>query len=111
MVVNDRSALVLYRPGIYYDCSVLIIHTHFFSKARLCVGLFQGGQLTILRVYLGETSNTVIAMLPPEKQKKSTIKYTNFFLAFAMSTLCDAMGPGTCTSIIHSAICNKHAVK
>ena len=63
--------------------------------------------MTILRAYLGETSNTVIAMLPPEKQKKSTIKYTNFFLAFTLSTLCNAIGPGMST--IRSAVWNKHA--
>ena len=65
-----------------------------YFTGRFCVGLFQGGQMTILRAYIGETSNTVIAMLPPEKQKKSTIKYTNFFLVFTMSTLCNAIGPG-----------------
>ena len=53
--------------------------------------------MTIMRAYLGETSNTVIAMLPPEKQKKSTIKYTNFFVTFTMSTLFAALGPGKFT--------------
>ena len=65
--------------------------------------------MTILRAYLGETSNTVIAMLPPEKQKKSTIKYTNFFLTFTMTAVCDAVGPGTyIMSIIRPAICNQY---
>ncbi len=50
--------------------------------------------MTILRAYLGETSVTVIAMLPPEKQKKSTLKYTNYFLAFSMGMLCLSLGPG-----------------
>ena len=66
---------------------------------RLLIGIFQGGQMTILRAYLGETCNTVIAMLPPEKQKKSTIKQTTFFLAFAIATISLALGPGRSGSL------------
>ncbi len=66
------------------------------------MGIYQGGQMTIFRTYLGETSTTVTAMLPAEKQAKSTIKYTNFFLAFGVITMSIAVGPGKyCPIHIH----------
>ncbi len=50
--------------------------------------------MTMMRTYLGETSTTVIAMLPAEKQEKSKIKVTNFFITFTVSSTFIAIGPG-----------------
>ena len=50
--------------------------------------------MTIFRTYLGETSATVISTLPPEKRKKSTIKYNNFLIGFTVGTTFVATGPG-----------------
>ena len=72
----------------------------YILAGRLLVGVYQGGQMTILRTYLGETSTSVTAMLPPEKRKNSTIKYTNFFFAFSVATVCVAIGPGMFTVAI-----------
>ena len=65
-----------------------------FDVGRLCVGIYQGAQMALFRTYLGETSATVISTLPPEKRKKSTIKYNNFLIAFTVGTTCVAVGPG-----------------
>lgn len=56
------------------------------------IGCYQGAHNTLFRAYLGETSNTLIAMLPPEKQRKSHIKNTNFFVAFGVGTVSLAVG-------------------
>ena len=58
------------------------------------MGLFVGGQITMLRVYLAESSIRLIAMLPPEKQKTSTIKYTAYFIYFTSGIFCVMLGPG-----------------
>ena len=73
------------------DDQNIVLNTYI---GRAFIGIFQGGQNTFLRAYLGETSNAVIAKLPPEKQKTSTIKYTNFFFTFAVGTICISVGPG-----------------
>ena len=59
----------------------------------------QGGQLTIVRVYLGETSNTVSAMLPPEKQRKTTVKNTNFVVYSMVGSIFTGLGPGMVGSV------------
>ena len=43
---------------------------------------------------MGESSTTVIAMLPPEKQEKSKIKQTNIFIAFTVAGLPFVISPG-----------------
>ena len=43
---------------------------------------------------MGETTNTVMAMLPLEKQKTSKIKQNWFLLVFAVGTISVAVGPG-----------------
>ena len=43
---------------------------------------------------MGETTNTVMAMLPLEKQKMSKIKQNWFLLVFAVGTISVAVGPG-----------------
>ena len=55
--------------------------------------------MVVLRAYLGETSNHAVARLPPERQKKSNLKYTLFFVTFLASTLCNAVGPGLHLSV------------
>ena len=58
------------------------------------MGLFQGSLNVILRSYLGETSETVISMLPENEQAKSTIKYTGFFIAFVIGNTSMALSSG-----------------
>ena len=58
------------------------------------IGLFQGSYSVLYRSYFGETSETVIAMLPEEEQSKSKIKYTNFFITFMIGYSFLAFGPG-----------------
>ena len=50
--------------------------------------------MTLVRVYIGETSTTVISTMPPEKRDKSTLKYTNFFVTFTVGSLSVLVGPG-----------------
>jgi len=50
--------------------------------------------MALFCTYLGETSATVISTLPPEKRKKSTIKYNNFLISFTVGTTFLAVGPG-----------------
>ena len=45
-----------------------------------------GAVTVILRTYVGETSSTVIAAMPPEKREKSKFKNTAFF---AIVIVCD----------------------
>ena len=63
---------------------------------RFLIGFFQGGHLALWRVYIGETSEKAIKMLPEEMRAKSMIKYTNFFMAFTVGTTSVALGPGMC---------------
>ena len=69
-----------------------------FYKGRLFIGLFQGSQQALWRQYLGETSERVIRFLPEDQREKSTIKYTNFFIAFTVAGTANAAGP--CKSTI-----------
>lgn len=50
--------------------------------------------MAVLRTYIGETSETVIASMPPEKREKSTLKYTTFLFTFSVCTLSVMAGPG-----------------
>ena len=60
----------------------------------MLIGLFQGAQQTLWRLYIAETSGVAIKLLPVEMREKSTLKYTNFFLSFATATTSIAAGPG-----------------
>lgn len=64
------------------------------NPGRFLIGYYQGSQQANWRSYIGETSAKAIKKLPIEKQEKSTIKYTNFFLAFAVGSFFLAFGPG-----------------
>ena len=54
--------------------------------------------MAILRVYIGETATRYIATLPPEKQKKSNVKNTAFFVTFGVINLSVAVGTGVCSA-------------
>ena len=69
---------------------------------RFLIGMFMGATTTVLRAYIGETSSTVIASMPPEKRRKSTLKYTAFFITFSVCAFSVMMGPGKCIDS-HSA--------
>lgn len=56
--------------------------------------MYQGTMQTTMRYFFGETCEKVIQMLPEEKQNKSTIKYTVYLFAFAITNLSAALGPG-----------------
>ena len=60
---------------------------------RFLQGLHLGGQSTLLRIYIGETSNTVRDILG-EDPEKSQLKNTNFLIGFALGTIGLAVGPG-----------------
>jgi len=60
---------------------------------RLFHGVHFGAQSTLLRIYIGETSNTVRDMLK-EDPEKSQLKNTNFLLGFILGTIGFAYGPG-----------------
>ena len=65
-----------------------------FSSGRFLMGACQGAVTVILRTYIGETSSTIIASLPPEQREKSTLKYTAFFIAFQVCAMSVLLGPG-----------------
>ena len=74
--------------------------------ARLLTGIFLGVHQSIVRVYLGETSEKLIRALPIEKQAKSTIKYTAFFILFLCGVIGQALGPGETVVINNSIVSN-----
>ena len=61
---------------------------------RFLQGLHFGGHSVILRIYIGETSNTVRDILG-EDPEKSQLKNTNFLISFVMGTIGLVCGPGT----------------
>lgn len=61
---------------------------------RFLQGAFLGGQSTLMRIYLGETSNIAIEM-KGEDPRRSQIKNINFLISFGMGTTAIAIGPGT----------------
>ena len=67
------------------------------------MGSCQGAVTVILRTYIGETSSTIIASLPPEQREKSTLKYTAFFVTFTVCTLSVLAGPGKLSLSTHMA--------
>ena len=58
------------------------------------MGIFQGMWQSAMRTYAGETTNTVMAMLPLEEQRSSKIKQNCFLLLFPVGTINVAVGPG-----------------
>ena len=74
--------------------------------ARLLTGIFLGVHQSIIRVYVGETSEKLIRALPIEKQAKSTIKYTAFFILFLSGVIAQASAPGETVVINNSIVSN-----
>ena len=64
------------------------------GAGRFMIGFFMGAETVMFRTYVGETSSTVIAAMPPEKREKSTLKYTVFFVAYTVCCLSGLSGPG-----------------
>lgn len=60
---------------------------------RFLQGAFFGGQSTLMRIYIGETSNIAIGIMG-EDPLKSQIKNTNFLIYFGVGTTAVAIGPG-----------------
>ena len=90
--------------------AILVIGGLFYGTAeygwmvlvgRLCHGIHFGVQSTLLRIYIGETSNTVRDMLK-EDPEKSQLKNTNFLIGFILGTVGFAYGPGECCA---SCVC------
>lgn len=73
--------------------SILSLSAMLFT-GRFMIGVGLGGQQVFFRLYFGETSLRVTQLLPADKQKKSTLKYTLFFMAFTIGTTFFAIGPG-----------------
>ena len=67
-----------------------------WCAGRFLIGFYVGAVTVIIRTYIGETSSTVIAAMPPEKREKSTLKYTAFFVAFSACGMSLLSGPGEC---------------
>ena len=60
---------------------------------RFLQGVHLGGQSTLLRIYIGETTNTVRDILG-EDPEKSQLKNVTFLVNFILGTLGIAFGPG-----------------
>ena len=73
---------------------VVFIIYFFIVVARFFTGTFLGLHMSLMRIYLLETSEKLIQALPPEKREKSTIKYTALFLLFIHAVLGGSLGPG-----------------
>ena len=52
--------------------------------------------MSMMRVYVFETSARLIEELPPEKRGKTTIKYTAMFFLLLHGVLGRALAPGDC---------------
>ena len=70
---------------------------------RFLQGAFLGGQSTLMRIYLGETSNVAIG-IKGEDPRRSQIKNINFLISFGVGTTAIAIGPGTPTHNKVSAV-------
>ena len=78
-----------------------LIYVIIIFPGRFLMGSCQGAVTVILRTYIGETSSTIIASLPPEQREKSTLKYTAFFVTFTVCTLSVLAGPGKLSLSLH----------
>ena len=87
--------LLLVTGGLFYAVAQ---YGWMVLVGRFLQGLHLGAQSTLLRIYIGETSNTVRDILR-EDPEKSQLKNTNFLLSFIMGTIGLASGPGTYTNV------------
>ena len=83
--------LLLVTGGLFYGVAQ---YGWMVLVGRFLQGLHLGAHSTLLRIYIGETSNTVRDILQ-EDSEKSQLKNTNFLLSFIMGTTGIASGPGT----------------
>ena len=60
---------------------------------RFLQGIYLGGQSALLRIYIGETTNTVRDILGGDPEK-SQLKNITFLLNFILGTLALALAPG-----------------
>ncbi len=56
-------------------------------------GAFTGIHMSLMRIYVLETSEKLIQTLPEEKRAKSTIKYTALFILFLHGVTGAVFGP------------------
>ena len=82
--------LLLVAGGLFYAVAQ---YGWMVLVGRFLQGLHLGGQSTLLRIYIGETSNTMRDILG-EDPEKSQLKNTNFLKGFALGTIGLAVGPG-----------------
>ena len=82
--------LLLVTGGLFYAVAQ---YGWMVLAGRFLQGLHLGGQSTLLRIYISETSNTVRDKLG-EDPEKSQLKNTNFLIGFALGTIGLAVGPG-----------------
>ena len=68
------------------------VHGAMLIVGRILQGVYSGGGSTLMRMYIGETSNIAVSL--KGEDTKSQIKNTNFFLTFGLGTLGTAVGPG-----------------
>ena len=87
MVITQLSIII---GGLVYGFAVA---GWMVMMGRFLQGIFQGGMATIMRLYIGESTNLVIS-LKKEDPSKSQIKNTTFLFSFISATLGVAIGPG-----------------
>ena len=88
--------LLLVTGGLFYAVAQ---YGWMVLVGRFLQGLHLGAHSTLLRIYIGETSNTVRDVLG-EDPEKSQLKNTNFLLSFIMGTIGLASGPGVCVCCV-----------
>ena len=86
--------LLLVTGGLFYAVAQ---YGWMVLVGRFLQGLYFGAQSTLMRIYIGETSNTVRDMLG-EDFEKSQLKNTNFLLSLIMGMVGVASGPGMYTA-------------
>ena len=64
-------------------------------------GVFQGGMSTLMRLYIGESTNIAIS-LKNEDPTTSQLKNTTYLITFASATTGAAIGPGICMYVHRS---------
>jgi len=82
--------LLLVTGGLFYAVAQ---YGWMVLVGRFLQGLHLGAQSSLLRIYIGETSNTVRDILG-EDPEKSQLKNTNFLIGFALGTIGLVVGPG-----------------
>ena len=79
---------------LYIVIIIVIINVVIVLLARLFTGMFTGIHMSLMRVYIFETSDKLIQLLPRAKRQKSTIKYTAIFILLIHGVIGRALAPG-----------------